>query len=433
MVSLTQNFIKYLRDKSNKISESILEKAKYNLLDYFVVATAGGHQNRRKWDEFLKHFPNGNTILLGLNKKTDSKTACLINGYNAHALELDDGQRFAMIHLGASIISAIESASSENDMSLNNKLIGIIMGYEAACRMAISMQPYHKKRGFHTAGTCGTIGAAIGVAYALKMNDNQIATVLNCAVGSSAGMLEMQEQNSQLKPYNLGRAAVDGLIAGYMGYTEFLGPNDILNGERGYFKLFCENANINKLTENKEYFEIERTYLKPYAACRHCHSAIECAISLRKKIKPDEIKKIIVETYSLAIKGHNHTNISSSEMAKLSIPYCIATAFYLGNVDLSAFNKEYLTNTAIKSLIDKVKIVENTDFSQACPNKRIAKITVVLISNQSISEQTDFAKGEPENPITYNELLNKATTLIGIENTKKICEVLKLNAHLERN
>jgi len=37
----------------------------------------------------------------------------LINGFNAHCLELDDGQRFAMIHLGASIISAIKAAADE--------------------------------------------------------------------------------------------------------------------------------------------------------------------------------------------------------------------------------------------------------------------------------------------------------------------------------
>lgn len=433
MISITKSFIEYLRYKSNDITIEILNKAKNNLIDYLAVTTAGGLKTKKRWAEFLKHSPKGNTPLLGLSKSTDSKTACLINGYNAHVLELDDGQRFAMIHLGASIISAIEAASTENNIKLEQKLIGIIMGYEAACRIAIAMQPSHKKRGFHTAGTCGTIGAAIGVAYALSMSDHQIETVLSCAVGSSSGMLEMQEQDSQLKPYNLGRAAMDGLVAAYMGYTELSSPYDILNGERGYFRLFCENENIFKLTEYNNYFEIERTYIKQYASCRHCHSAIECAIKLRNKTNITDIKEIVIETYELAIKGHEHSTIDSPESAKLSIPYSVAAAFYFGKVDLDVYNKNVLTEPLLINLINKIRIIENTEFTKACPNKRIARITVNLFSGQSLSEQIDFAKGEPENPLTDKELINKVIALTGVVNTKIICELLNFNTNLERN
>ena len=106
------------------------------------------------------------------------------------------------------------------------------MGYEAACRVAIAMQPSHKNRGYHTAGTCGTIGCAVGVAYALGMNKAQMKRVLTSAAGSAAGMLEIQEQKSEIKPYNVGRAAMDGLAAAYMGLTDYETPDDMFGGER---------------------------------------------------------------------------------------------------------------------------------------------------------------------------------------------------------
>lgn len=37
--------------------------------------------------------------------------------------------------------------------------------------------------------------------------------MLACAVSSAAGVLEIQEDASELKPYNVGRAAMDGVVA----------------------------------------------------------------------------------------------------------------------------------------------------------------------------------------------------------------------------
>ena len=161
-----------------------------------------------------------------------------------------------MIHLGASIISAIKATADEHNVSDNAFQTGIVMGYEAACRTAIAMQPSHKNRGYHAAGTCGTIGSAVGVAFALGMDRSQMNRVITCAAGSAAGVLEIQEQRSELKPYNIGRAAMDGLAAACMGWSIFETPDDMLGGERGFFNMFSDQWEFKKLVENMEYFEI---------------------------------------------------------------------------------------------------------------------------------------------------------------------------------
>ena len=408
-MNLTESFIEYLYDKQKNINEQILSMAKGCVLDYIGVVSAGALKNKKKWSAYLDHIPEGNAVLFGYDKQTDGKTAALINGFNAHSLELDDGHRFAMIHLGASIISAIEAVKAEFDVSEEHFLTGIVMGYEAACRTAITMQPSHKQKGYHTSGTCGTIGAAIGAAFAIGIDRIQMKKVLTSAAGSAAGLLEMQEQRSEVKPYNLGRAAMDGLVAAYMGLSCFDVPDDILGGERGFFRSFADKWEAKKLIEEHDYFEIERIYTKPYVSCRHSHSAVEAAIMLSAEISSEDIDKVEVRTYKLGVKGHDHKTLKGLASAKLSTPYAVAAALMYGRADLSLF--EPIDEDAAR-LAKRVDVVEDEDLTKESTNKRIAIVSVRLKDGSIKTKRVDHAKGEPENPMTEKELMEKNNMLL---------------------
>ncbi len=408
MKNITQELIDYLFNKADCITDSILAKADACKQDYISVAYAGAAKNKKHWESILNNSDDGKSELIGYSKKVDIKTAALINGFNAHALELDDGQRFAMIHLGASIISAIKAAADNADISDNAFLRGIIMGYEAACRVAIAMQPSHKSRGYHAAGTCGTIGSAVGVAFAIGLSKEQLNIVLTCAAGSAAGMLEIQEQNSELKPYNVGRAAMDGLTSAYMGYTGFMTPDDMYGGERGFFRTFADEFDSNKLLEDTDYFEIEHIYVKPYASCRHSHSAVEAAIRLHKDLEIDDIDRVEVLTYKLGVKGHDHNDIHSVASAKLSTPYAVAAGLLYGRADLSVFEP---IDAKIVELAKKVSVSEDASLTAESPKMRIAILRVTMNDGRILESRVDYAKGDPENPMTSEELAEKRRLL----------------------
>lgn len=404
MPNVTQEFVDYLFLKASQITEPIIAKAEACKRDYMAVTMAGAAKNKTRWKPLMEKLSSGSAALIGYPEKADSKTAAFINGFNAHSLELDDGQRFAMIHLGASIISAIEATTADNQINREAYLTGVVMGYEAACRLSIAMQPSHKQKGYHAAGTCGTIGAAVGAAFAMGMDKAQLKRVISLATGSSAGMLEMQEQRSEVKPYNLGRAAMDGLAAAYMGLTGFEVPDDMLGGERGFLKMFADQYDVSKLMQPADYFEIERIYVKPYASCRHSHSAVEAAMHLHHEINAEEIESVEVETYKLGVKGHDHTEILGVASAKLSTPYAVAAALLYGRADLRVF--EPLDGSIIK-LAKKVKVFENAELTKESSTKRVAVVTIKLVDGSQKSWRVDYAKGDPENPMTEEELKEK--------------------------
>lgn len=393
-MNISDIFIDGLVEKSQTIHIQVSEQAKKCLLDYLGV-TIGG----------LKYLNNVHPELI-----ISSSDSAFLNGFAGHVLELDDGHRHGMIHLGASIVSAILDVAEKKRLKSEDVLRGIVMGYEVAVRCARAIQPGHKERGYHVSGTCGTIGSALGVAFACSFSEKQLKSTLACAVSSAAGVLEIQEQASELKPYNLGRAAMDGLAAAQMGCLALSGPDDILGGKRGFLAALTDTPHPEYLTDFKnDDYAIEGIYQKVHAACRHCHPAIDATIDLRNDLffQPDQIEKIEVHTYKLAIGSHNHILIKGISSAKLSTPFAVALAIVKGTAGYEDYNEDNLNNYWIKNLTQKVSIIEDENLTAQSPAVRGARVIIYMKDGNEYEATCLYPKGEPENPLTREELEDK--------------------------
>ena len=413
MQNLSDIFIDNLyRIVQEGVPKTVCEQARLCLLDYSACAMGGAKMMKEETKKFFDVVTpqGGNVSVIGFDQKTTLHNAAFIQAMNVHATELDDGHRLGMIHLGASIISALLPVAEVEQLSNEDILLGIVVGYEAAVRTAIAMQPSHKVRGYHTSGTCGTIGAAMAIAAAMHMPKQIMKTALSAATASASGLLEMQEDESQLKPYNLAQAAVGGITAVYAAKTGFIGPDNPLGGKRGLLAVMSENAKIEPLTDFSTVpYEIMRIYRKPYAACRHCHPAIEAALWLKEnyKLHIEDIVSIDIETYKLAVAGHDHTEIQGVASAKLSMPFSVALALFRNTANLSDFCQETISNEAILSLTQKVKVHINDELTSWSPQKRAAIVKITTIQGEILCHEVDYPKGEPENPMTRADVESK--------------------------
>lgn len=386
MPNLTEVFLTNIRHIVDafklKVSVKIVNKC---LLDYLSVYIGGSPSF-----DFSSDIPSS-----------------LSMGMASHILELDDGHRRGAVHVGATLFSALMAVVDKEKLNSQDFLRGAIVGYEATIRLACAVQPECKLKGYHATGTCGTVGAAMGIAAALHFDHEQMNTTLAAAVTSAAGVLEMQEDDSDLKPYNVGRAAMDAVAAAYIGRTGLKGPKDALGGKRGFLKVMTDDPHTEYLTDfNCDTLCIEQIYQKVYAACRHAHPAIEASLALRDSVKMEDIESVEVRAYKLAVAGHDHTEIESISSAKMSIPFSVAVALVTGEAGLNAFTDETICNPAILSLTKKVQVVVDEELTAQSPAKRASKVTIHTKSG-SFSNQVDYPKGEPENPLSQQELEDK--------------------------
>lgn len=394
MTNITETFIGGLVKKSQEIPFDVIQQARMVLLDYLGVLVGGKKYLEEKHPELIKSAPS----------------EVFLNGFAAHVLELDDGHRHGMIHLGASIVSAVLDAAKKESLKFDDVLRGIVMGYEVAVRCARAIQPGHKERGYHVSGTCGTIGSAMGIAFACGFTKEQMKSTLACAVSSAAGVLEIQEQASEMKPYNVGRAAMAGVISAKVGEFAMLGPDDILGGKRGFLAALTGTPKPEFLTDfSNDDYAIMGIYQKVHAACRHCHPAIDATIDMRNylNLKPEQIDCIDVRTYKLAVGSHDHTDIMGISSAKLSTPYAVALAVVKGSAGYADYNEANLDDYNIKLVTRKVRVIEDKNLTSQSPTVRGAKVTIYLKDGNVYEATCLYPKGEPEHPLTKEELEGK--------------------------
>lgn len=399
------------------LPESVVMQAKMCLVDYVACAMLGETIEREASDAYRASAwsEEGGAALIGMRRRAPMHVAALLNGTHAHAAELDDGHRYAMMHAGTPVISALLAVAEARALTGTQLLLGIVMGYEAEIRLASAVQPGHKLKGYHGTATCGTIGAALAIAYACGYTREQRKAALSAAVTNAAGVLEMMDDASTLKPFNVGRAAAAGIDAALVAELGYRGPEDALGGKRGLVGVMADEVKEAFLTDGfGERYAIETGYRKQYAACRHSHAAIEAALKAVEgaDVAPEAIEDVLVETYGLAVFGHDHAETPNVSSAKMSIPFSVAVALVTGKAGYQQFSQRFLEDAQVRELAEKVRVRELPELSALVPAKRAA-IATVRAAGVDHTARVDYPKGEPENPLTKDELTDKFFDLLG--------------------
>lgn len=409
-------FLSEIDNLFNKnIPQDVILRARESFIDYLAVTCAGAEFNKEKIKNYLNCIPleSGDYTVINCKRKLPIKEAVFLNGLNSHALDYDDGTNAGIIHLGAPIFSILISLAEYRDVEFLEFLKCAIIGYEVSFTLANSIQPKHKLMGYHATGTCGIIGATIAACYFLKFSQEEMFNSFGAACVSSSGMLKVLDGKSELKPLNVAKSAMLALNCVQLGKSGFRGPDDSLGG-RGFLKMMggSENINIRPFKEGG-IFSIMKTYTKPYASCRYTHPAIEAVIFLRNKynIKIEDIREIEVSTYSLAVSGHDHTDIKGVSSGKMSIPYSVAIGFVKGKVDLEEFQEHEMNNIDVINLTKKVKVSIDDYYTTVFPQKQGAKVEIKTLDGAYV-KSVDFPKGEPENPLSEVEFMNRYNSLM---------------------
>lgn len=416
-MNISRSFFSAIDEVAQReLPETVMARARRSLLDYLAVTCAGAGFQEEKLNGYYG-FANPEEGLfkaIGTGRNLALKEAVFLNGLNGHALDFDDGTNSGIIHLGSPIFSLLLPLSQRYGTTIDQLLKAAIIGYEVSYTMAVSIQPGHKALGYHATGTCGVLGATLAAAYMLGFSEEERFQAFATACVSASGMLKVLDDGSELKPYNVAKTALLSLTSLQLAKAGFKGHADPLGGYRGFLKMMTgnENTEIKPILLNGTY-AIMKSYTKPYASCRYTHPPVEAAIHLRHQysIAPEDVQLIKVETYDLAVKGHDHTNIIGAYSAKMSTPYSTAVALIYGRAGLQEFIKEILEDKNVQHLTSKVQVIADDDLSSIFPDKQSAVVTITT-KKGVYSERVDFPKGEPENPLTEEEFRERYEALM---------------------
>ena len=236
MSNKTEVFIKKIKEtEKEQLTSALKLRVKCALLDYIGVALAGAKEQQDKIAVLTDCLgEQGDVYPIGLPIRQSLNNAVFLNGLNGHALDFDDGTNAGIIHLGSPIFSVLLALAQKYDFNGEQLLKAAVLGYETSFTMALTIQPAHKQRGYHATGTCGMLGIAMAVSKALVYDAAETKRAFSTAAVSATGTLKVLEDSSELKPYNVGKTALLGLIATQMAKAGFEVPDDALSGAAGF-------------------------------------------------------------------------------------------------------------------------------------------------------------------------------------------------------
>ena len=352
--------------------------------------------------------------VIGGGFRTSVDLSAWVNGTASHALDYDDTFASAAgfnFHPTVPILAAVLALGEKLDTSGRDLLTAYIVGIEVESRVGAAIGRYNSELGWHPTPVVGMMGAAAASAHILKLDVQHIQRALGIAGSFACGLL--QNFGTMTKPLHAGNAAKNGAVAALLAMKGITANENIFEGESGYCSIF--SGGKVKGVENKEQ-DLGKSWhivslglsLKAYPCCRSTHSSIDACLYLRNVmgIDADHVAKIICKTSRRHPELARFHRPKSAYEGKFSIPYCIAVALRRGHVLLEDFTEEKVADPKIRTLLSKVDYLYPQEYQQD-PMSLAQEIVVKLANGNEYAYRVDAPKGDPQNPMTDEELSAK--------------------------
>ena len=417
------------------LPDTLVHQTKAFFLDWVGSALAGISQPPTQMMLSLAKDMKGSeeATIIPTNSRHLSLVAALVNGASSHVVEMDDLHRQSVFHPAAPILPAVLAAGEKEHVSGCDLILGIVAGYETGIRAALAAGRSHYEY-WHTTGTCGTFGAAAGAGKVLGLESEPFVWALGSAGTQSSGLWQFLTEGAMSKQLHTGKSSMNGLLAALLAQKGFTGSSRIFEGEKGFLRATSDDYDLNILTNVLgETFHTARNSLKYYASCGHTHSAIEAALKAWKEVNLDlaAIRSITVYIYQEALDLLEEVEARTPYLAKFNLPFCVATALNFGHVDLDDFTTERLTNSEILHLMGTISVKGDPELTRLYPQKWPSRVEIELRNGKRYSGYCEYPKGDPENPISERELIEKFNKLCGTMPKNERDRIIDLVLNLE--
>jgi 2-methylcitrate dehydratase PrpD len=424
-LKLTKDLVQRCHDLNYEaLTTDVVDRVKYLVLDFIGVAARGAlSESSGPVQRVILNLDSARdaAVVIGTHLKASPSYAAMANGTAAHSLELDDVVNEASLHPAVAIMPAALAAAHIAGCSAKELITAIAAGYEVMIKLGVALDPTaHYARGFHPTGTCGTMGAAITAAKILKLNQKAMMNALGIAGSQAAGSMEFLSDGAFTKRLHPGWAAHSGIIAALLARENFTGPGTIIEGRFGFLHAYSSGSKSGKVLQDwGDPWEVLHTSIKPHACCRYKQGPIDGILKIVRENNLDasQIEKVILGILKagfaiVAEPEEQKSDPRSVVDAQFSMPFGAAVAILYGKATLDEYTLERINSAQVKELMGKISCVKDPELEKEFPKKWPASVTLLTKDGKAYSTRIDFPKGDPENPLTWDELKDKFRNLV---------------------
>jgi len=204
------------------------------------------------------------------------------------------------------------------------------------------------------------------------------------------------------------------------------GVDDILSGKDNFFAAYNPHADpaglIDKLGER---YEVTRTNIKKWPVGSPIQAALD-AIEILRKQRAFEAAQVQQVTVQLATD--EAAIVNNREIPDICLQHMVAVMLLDKTVSfVSAHDQARLKDTATLRERAKVQLIPDQELERLMP-LRVAIVNVTLADGSHLTQRVDNVRGTPENPMTRDEIITKAsdlmTPILGAANSSKLIQTV---------
>ena len=221
------------------------------------------------------------------------------------------------------------------------------------------------------------------------------------------------------KRFQVGYAAMNGLIAATLAGEGFRGAAEAIEGKAGFLRSYAPEPRMERAVAGLgETYETLAIAVKPYPSCRYSHAAIDALMALRadNDIGPEEIDSVEI---GLPRTGRNiigdpedyKRHPKSVVDGQFSMPFLAAVVLRQGAMGWDDYPR-HLEDPDTLALCQKISSVVDPRAEAEFP-ARMSGVARIHTGRGRFEKFVATPKGEPENFLSREELRAKFDGLIG--------------------
>lgn len=402
------------RARFTDLSPRAVECAKTFLLDTLGCGIAGGTGPKVDalvgaaggWGE------GAQATVWGTDRRLPAPQAALANGYQIHALEWDCVHEPAVVHPMATLIPALlahaeRRSAAGRPLSGTDLLLALSLGVEIAAMIGAASKSVMK---FFRPATCGGFGVVAGLGSMEGLSADTMMHAFGIQYGQTSGTMQAHVEGSLLLGLQVGFNGRAGLSSIDLAMAGLTGPQQVLTGMYGYYKLFeTEHDIAGWWPRLGREWQITRLSHKPFPSGRLTHAAVDAIQQARAELGfgPDDVQSMSASVPPLTHRLVGRPDIAdpAPNYARLCIPYVSAITLIDGTCGPEAFAAGRLRDPAVHALAARISVSldNNPDVNALWPQHFV----IVLRDGRRWERRIETPIGHPDHPLSRERHLAK--------------------------
>jgi 2-methylcitrate dehydratase PrpD len=345
----------------------------------------------------------------------------MVNAYLTTAVTVCDIHYPTVCHVTPEVVPPALAIAEQRSSSGAELLHAVALGLEVTTRVGVALNyQAFRDRGFHSPGITGPFGGATSAGVLMGLDPGRLTHAYGIAASQASGT--WAQLGSPTIKFQQAHGAMSGLLAATLAARSFTAAEDGLGAaDGGLFSSYSDGGDPAALLRDfGSYWELLRISLRPSPAAAYLQGVVTAMLALvhEHDLRPESVAAVHVGLSDTGYALHGELDPKDRFQARLSARYVAAVVLHDRVCWLEQFTPgRFADAELIRFARERITTAENPAVHSGG-----ASVEVRLVDGGTLSLTAAVPKGDPDDPLSFDEVAEKFRRSAAGKLSAAVCE-----------